>query len=67
MNDGKGIRDDLSRYHYLVSNLFDLPKNTVEWSRFRLSEAQVQFFHQHGYLTSIRILDERQLGILREE
>jgi ectoine hydroxylase-related dioxygenase (phytanoyl-CoA dioxygenase family) len=47
--------------------LFDLPRTAAEWARYRLSDEQVTFFHETGYLKGIRILDDRQVEILREE
>ncbi|MCA9222910.1 MAG: phytanoyl-CoA dioxygenase family protein [Planctomycetales bacterium] len=58
---------DLSECHELVGDLFKLPKTPGEWERYRLTDEQVEFYHEFGYLAVIRILDERQLGILRNE
>ena len=33
----------------------------------RLTEAQVEFFHEQGYLAPVRMLDDRQVDILRDE
>ncbi|MCA9226757.1 MAG: phytanoyl-CoA dioxygenase family protein [Planctomycetales bacterium] len=58
---------DLSECHELVGDLFELPKTPGEWDRYRLTDEQVEFYHEFGYLAGVRILDERQLGILRNE
>jgi ectoine hydroxylase-related dioxygenase (phytanoyl-CoA dioxygenase family) len=58
--------EDLSRYHRPVSELFP-SFQPVHWSKYRLSEDQVEFYRQHGYLAGIRMLDDTQLGALREE
>jgi ectoine hydroxylase-related dioxygenase (phytanoyl-CoA dioxygenase family) len=55
------MTEDLSRYHYPVSDLFP---RTLE---FRLSEEQVSFYRQNGYLAGIKMLDETQLEVLRGE
>ena len=56
--------DDLSRYHHPVSKLF--PQfNDV--SQYRLSEDQIEFYHEHGYLAGIKMLNDEQLSALREE
>ncbi|MEZ6114613.1 MAG: hypothetical protein R3C99_26920 [Pirellulaceae bacterium] len=52
---------DLSECHELVGDLFELPKTPGEWDRYRLTDEQVEFYHEFGYLAGIRILDERQL------
>lgn len=58
---------DLSAYHQPIGNLFSLPVNAEEWSRYWLRDDQVQFFHEKGYLSGIRILDDDQVEQLREE
>ncbi len=59
--------EDLSRRHDLVSDLFALPRSAAEWERYRLSEEQVRFFHEQGYLSGIRILSDEQVERLRTE
>ena len=44
-----------------------MPHTAAEWAPYRLSDEQVAFFHENGYLKGIRILDDRQIEILREE
>jgi ectoine hydroxylase-related dioxygenase (phytanoyl-CoA dioxygenase family) len=50
-----------------VSNLFPQPASEAEWNRNRLSDEQVRFFHEHGYLAGVRVLSDAQVGALREE
>lgn len=58
------MTDDLSRYHHPLSKLF--PQfNDV--SQYRLREEQIEFYHEHGYLAGIKMLNDEQLGALREE
>jgi ectoine hydroxylase-related dioxygenase (phytanoyl-CoA dioxygenase family) len=58
------MTDDLSRYHHPVSKLF--PQFNVV-SQYRLSEDQIEFYHEHGYLAGIKMLNDEQLSALREE
>jgi ectoine hydroxylase-related dioxygenase (phytanoyl-CoA dioxygenase family) len=58
---------DLSTIHQLVSNLFTWPRDQSEWNSFRLSDDQVEFYCENGYLTGIRILNETQVEVLRNE
>jgi ectoine hydroxylase-related dioxygenase (phytanoyl-CoA dioxygenase family) len=58
---------DLSKYHALVSDLFKQPQTPEEWEQYRLTEEQVAFFHQNGYLSNIKLLEEWQVDVLREE
>jgi hypothetical protein len=59
--------EDLSRHHDLVSDLFVLPRSASEWQRYRLSDEQVRFFHENGYLSGIRILNDEQVERLCSE
>ncbi len=54
---------DLSLYHRPITNLFP----SEEWDAYRLSEEQVRFYREHGYLAGIRMLNEDQLDALRGE
>ena len=59
--------DDLSTRHGLISNLFTVPSSSEEWSRYRLSEEQVKFYGENGYVAGIRVLDDGQVAVLRKE
>src|SRR5688500_10020134 len=37
----------------------------VDQTAFELTDEQVAFYHEHGYLAPLRLLDERQLENLR--
>jgi ectoine hydroxylase-related dioxygenase (phytanoyl-CoA dioxygenase family) len=58
---------DLSLQHKPVSSLFPQPKTAAEWNKYRLTDEQVAFYHEHGYLAGVRILDDAQIESLREE
>jgi ectoine hydroxylase-related dioxygenase (phytanoyl-CoA dioxygenase family) len=58
---------DLSTHHQLVGDLFQLPKSRGEWARYRLSDEQVRFYHDQGYLAGVRILTDEQIQKLRGE
>ncbi len=59
--------EDLSRRHDLVSDSLTLPRSPNEWQRYRLTDEQVHFFHENGYLSGIRILNDAQVERLRTE
>jgi len=59
--------EDLSRYHHAISNLFPRPGTTEELLRYRLNEDQVAFYREHGYVAGVRLLDDDQITVLREE
>jgi hypothetical protein len=58
---------DLSEVHEQVANLFPWPKTVEGWDQYRLSEDQVKFYNENGYLPGIKMLNEEQLGLLRNE
>lgn len=58
---------DLAEVHQLVSDLFRWPATPEEWEPFRLSEEQIQFFHENGYLAGIKMLNDDQIEVLRSE
>ncbi|WP_425236884.1 phytanoyl-CoA dioxygenase family protein [Ulvibacterium sp.] len=58
---------DLAEEHRLISDLFKLPQTLEEWDQYRLSEEQVSHFHEYGYLANIKMLDDHQVEVLRQE
>ncbi|MDQ3845086.1 MAG: phytanoyl-CoA dioxygenase family protein [Bacteroidota bacterium] len=58
---------DLSTIHEMVSDLFRWPTNADEWEEYALTEAQIHFFRENGYLAGVKMLDERQILRLRDE
>jgi ectoine hydroxylase-related dioxygenase (phytanoyl-CoA dioxygenase family) len=61
------MAEDLSRRHDLVSDFLSPPRSPVAWQRYRLFDEQVRFFHEQGYLSGIRILNDEQVDRLRAE
>ena len=58
---------DLSEYQGLISDLFIWPKTSDEWEKYRLTEEQVTFFNENGYLSNIKMLEDWQVDHLNEE
>ncbi len=58
---------DLSEIHGLITDLFHWPKSKEEWKQYELSEEQVSFFHENGFLSGITMLDEKQVNTIRKE
>lgn len=54
---------DLSTHHHPISDLL----GSNEPGEFRLSDEQVEFFHTHGYVAGIKLLDDSQIEVLRAE
>src|ERR1043165_3277669 len=59
--------DDLSKYHVPITELFRAPRSPREWDECRLTDEQVQFYEENGYLAGIRMLDAVQVERLRAE
>ncbi len=59
--------EDLSAHHNLIGKLFKKPATPGEWDDYRLSDEQVEFYHEHGYLAGIRLLNDEHIEVLREE
>ena len=58
---------DLSKFHHMVSDLFPSPKNQAEWDQYRLSNEQVEYYHEFGHLSGIQLLNDDQVDQLRNE
>jgi ectoine hydroxylase-related dioxygenase (phytanoyl-CoA dioxygenase family) len=58
---------DLSEVHTLCSGLVSRPARQSDWDQYRLAPEQVDFFHENGYCSGVRILDDDQVAQLRAE
>lgn len=58
---------DLSHHAHPIGNFVNLPATPPEWQKYRLTDEQVGFYHQNGYLSGVRILTDSQIEQLREE
>ncbi len=58
---------DLSNYHHSVSDMFERPKTSGEWEKYRLTDEQVAHFHEYGHLSGIKLLEEWQVDKLKDE
>src|SRR3989442_2254260 len=61
------MNSDLSIHHLPITELFDWPDTRDDWNQCRLTPAQIEFFHKNGYLAGIRVLDDEQIAVLRDE
>ena len=61
------MADDLSTRHSAITGLFNAPTISEHWNQYRLTDDQIEFFHENGYLAGIRLLTEEQLEVLRHE
>jgi ectoine hydroxylase-related dioxygenase (phytanoyl-CoA dioxygenase family) len=58
---------DLSVVHHLVSDLFQWPQSAKEWKQYELSKEQISFFNENGFVSGIKMLDEKQIEAIRTE
>jgi hypothetical protein len=63
----KDIPKDLSNFHQLISDMFSWPQSKKEWEQYKLSEEQVQFFEEYGYLANVKLLEAWQVDKLNKE
>ena len=59
--------EDLAEVHHLISDLFNWPKSKEEWQQYKLTDEQVNHFHEEGYVSGIQLLNDKQINILRKE
>lgn len=58
---------DLSKVHKLVSDFFKWPSSAAEWEKYKLSKEQLEFFHEYGYISNIKLLEDWQVEQLNKE
>jgi ectoine hydroxylase-related dioxygenase (phytanoyl-CoA dioxygenase family) len=65
-NDTLHFVQDLSTFHSPVGAMFN-PQLNRDPGCFHLTEDQINFFHENGYVTRVRVLIDEQVEILRKE
>jgi ectoine hydroxylase-related dioxygenase (phytanoyl-CoA dioxygenase family) len=58
---------DLSTSHHLISDLFSWPGTDTGLESLRLTDDQVEFYRENGYVSGIRLLTDDQVAVLRNE
>jgi ectoine hydroxylase-related dioxygenase (phytanoyl-CoA dioxygenase family) len=61
------MHEDLSNVHAPISDLFPSPQTAEALMRYRLTDAQIEFYKANGYVAGLRILNDEQVEVLREE
>jgi ectoine hydroxylase-related dioxygenase (phytanoyl-CoA dioxygenase family) len=61
------VKDDFSRHHQPVSDLFKGISLKEAWERYKLSDDQVRFFNENGYLSGIKVLEDHHVTHLLKE
>src|SRR5216110_905534 len=63
----ENMTEDLSKHHRPIGMLLARTPRAEDLDRYRLSEEQIEFFRENGYLKGIRILSVEQVEALRGE
>ncbi|MDP4130754.1 MAG: phytanoyl-CoA dioxygenase family protein [Bacteroidota bacterium] len=58
---------DLSKVHQLIGDLFPRPEQIKDWDQYKLSSEQLEHFEEFGYVSNIKLLDDRQISVLLRE
>jgi hypothetical protein len=61
------VSNDLSKFHELITDLFTFPASEDEWEKYKLTDEQIHFFQENGYLAGVKMLEEDQVERLRKE
>lgn len=61
------VKEDLSLQHQLISDLFPKLSEKEIWDAYKLSDEQVAFFNEYGYLSHVKILEDAQIEALRKD
>ncbi len=58
---------DLSQVHSLISQMFRWPASEKEWEAYKLTNEQLNFYRDNGFLAGVKMLDESQINYLQNE
>ena len=61
------ISHDLSDYDRMITQMFSIPSDSGEWEKYRLTEEQIAFFNENGYVSGIKLLEEDHIAQLNGE
>jgi len=62
-----GARDLSLIHHPIAEGFISKPQTPAEWSKYKLTEEQIQFYNDNGYLTKVPVLTEEQVDRLKED
>lgn len=60
-------QEDFSLYHQLIGDLFPKLSEKEIWEKYKLTEDQVAFFNEYGYLSHVKILEATHIEVLNQE
>ena len=59
--------NDLANYHKLLTGMFKWPQTKHEWDQYRITDEQIAFYNEYGYLNGIKLLTDEQIDTLNNE
>jgi len=66
-NSNVNLPIDFADYDHPINGMFIQPKNAKEWEQYMLSEEQVSFFKENGFVKGIKIMTGEQVDVLNGE
>lgn len=59
--------EDLSKKHFLLTDLFKWPENDEDWMQYMLTQEQMNHFEEFGYVDNVKVLDDRVIEALSQD
>jgi len=59
--------NDLASKHCLAGSLITNQQVKGDWKRFKISQKQIDSFHDTGFLSGIKLLEPEQVDVLLDE
>jgi ectoine hydroxylase-related dioxygenase (phytanoyl-CoA dioxygenase family) len=61
------LQRDFSHHAELISDMFPKMSARDAWEQYKLSDEQIAFFNEYGYLSNVKLLEENQVDQLNKE
>ena len=61
------LQRDFSHHAELISDMFPKISERDAWEQYKLSDEQIAFFNEYGYLSNVKLLEEEQVDQLNKE
>ncbi len=61
------MKKDLAEIHDLITDIFSWPANEDELNKYKLTDEQLNFYKENGYIAGIQVLNSKQIELLESE
>ena len=61
------MKKDLAEIHDFITDIFRWPGNEEEFNRYKLTNEQLTFYKENGYIAGIQVLNSEQINLLESE